>query len=282
MEDNMRKIPIVFMVVIMLIVTKFVNAEEKPAVFTYQLGDFRLIALQNQKIMHNLALFRHENPDVLEAALNEKLPNASALNEFIVDTGNNKILFDTGLRDGKILERLKQVDITPEEIDTIILTHMHPDHVGGLLTEDHLPVFPNAKIYVSEEEVEGNPDEFVMAAYKERIVQFKQDALIAEGIKSIPAFGHTSGHTMFLVTSKGQNLLIWGDLVHATVQFKYPGVYLTYDNNPEEAVEIREKILERLSYEDTIAAGMHLIYPGMGNIVKTKTWYEFVPLTKEK
>lgn len=245
--------------------------------FTFNLGNYKMSSLIISKMEHPKDLFRYENQAALEKYLKQENSNLSAINVFFINTGKDKVLFDAGTDPDVLIERLAEIDIKPEDINFICITHMHFDHIGGLV-KDNKKVFTNAKIFVSEEELAANPNSILSAFYKDNIITFKQNEIIIDNIKTIPAFGHTKGHSAFLVSSKDKSVLIWGDMLHAVVQFENFNIYMTYDANPKQVLELRKKILNEYSQKDCYIAGSHLIYPGIGTLQKAKKGYKFIPL----
>ncbi len=260
-----------------VLIMSFSASAQSVGTYTHRLGDFKIVSLITRPMEHSPSLFRSLNPDILPQAMNEANFNQSSSNVFLVDVWTRKVLFDSGM-DGKTLELLREAGYKPEDIDIICLTHMHSDHIGGLLGNDGKPAFPNAVIYVSKHELNANYDNQAIRAYKNRVKPFSGRIEIAPGINSVPAEAHTPGHMLYLVQSQDQKLIIWGDLLHALVQFKYPEVYLTYDADPSKAVMFRKEILEEAAARHWLIAGMHVIYPGMGYVVKEENGYRFEPL----
>jgi glyoxylase-like metal-dependent hydrolase (beta-lactamase superfamily II) len=199
-----------------------------------------------------------------------------------VDAGYGKNLFTN----------LQAIGVTPEQIDVVLLTHMHGDHIGGML-RDGQPSFPNASVYLAQPEYDywmndshGEQARNVIAAYKSKLILFqpaelgKKDSLLIPGIHGIAAYGHTPGHTAYLVESGNLRLLVWGDLAHAmAIQMPYPQVAVTYDVNAIDAVSIRKEVLEYVARHKIPVAGMHIAFPGIGTVAKDPAsgGYSFTP-----
>lgn len=248
-------------------------------IFQFDLGKFKVTAIKIQTMNHNKTLFRYKDTKKLEEFLNQKDSTLSAINIFYIDTGNHKILFDTGIDAKVLLEKLNTINVGPKDVDVICITHMHYDHIAGLIN-DFNRTFPKTDIYIAQEEVDENKTSDLLLAYPNRIKIFKQNEKIFSFIQTIPAFGHTLGHTMFEVTSEGQNLLVWGDIIHAPIQFKEPNIYMTYDTDPIQALSARKKILQKYADSKEIIAGAHLLNCGIGKIKKDKDGYIFEFLKK--
>ena len=266
-----------FLILMFFSFIAFSNLYADENTYSFVLGNYKVSSLIISKMEHPKNLFIYENKKQLEKYLNQENSNLSAINVFFVNMGKEKVLFDAGTDPDVLIERLAKIKIKPEDINFICITHMHFDHIGGLV-KDNSKVFPNAEIYVSEEELEANPNSIISQVYKDNIKTFKQNEVIINNIKTVPAFGHTAGHTAFLVSSRYQNMLVWGDMLHAVVQFENYNIYMTYDKDPQKVIALRKNILEQYSNGKYYIAGAHLIYPGIGKIEKTKNGYKFIPL----
>jgi glyoxylase-like metal-dependent hydrolase (beta-lactamase superfamily II) len=224
-----------------------------------------------------------------EALVKKYLPNgtyATAIQYYLVRTPDKKtILVDTGFG-RKLVSSLQALGLKPENIDTVLLTHMHGDHIGGMLTEGR-PTFPHAKVYLAERERAYWTDPAMMAQaekkdgfinaqkvleiYGKQVRTFEpgdldaQGAPLFSGIRAVAAYGHTPGHTMYLLGEGDEQLLIWGDLTHAmAMQMPVPKVAMIYDVDPEQAIATRLKVLRYVVERKLPVAGMHIPATGMG------------------
>ena len=265
-----------FSIIAMLFLTTSLFAAN---VVNMKIGKFDVTAIKIQDMNHKKDLFRYKDTKQLEELLSQKDSTSSAINVFFVDTGDHKILFDTGINAQTLLEALKNINVDPKSIDVVCVTHMHFDHIAGLIN-DYNRTFPKADIYIAQEEVDANKTSEILLAYPNRIKQFKQNEQIFPFIKTIPAFGHTLGHTMFEVASEGQTLLVWGDILHAPIQFQDPNIYLVYDTDPIQALSVRKKVMQEYADSDKYIAGAHLLNCGIGKLRKDKTGYNFEFLQK--
>lgn len=276
-------------------------SKKDPGMFTMQLGDFEIIALQDGSIEMDATLFKTGDRDIIKKYMPEgKLP--ASVNAYIVKTKTENILIDAGGGDselfkGKMLEKLEKVSIKPEDITMILITHAHIDHVAGLLSNNKA-VFPNAEILFSKKEITTFTDEAlehlpadirvyyepankVLKIFKERVKPFKTGSAITEGIDSVDLSGHTPGQVGYLIESDGEKLLIIGDLLHvAAVQFPHPEYSLVYDADVPKAVERRKQVLNRVAAEKMPIAGMHIPFPGIGYVAKDGKGFSFVPIKK--
>ncbi|MBQ5513916.1 MAG: MBL fold metallo-hydrolase, partial [Bacteroidales bacterium] len=173
----------------------------------------------------------------------------SSISAYLIKTNGKTILFDAGLgpsRNGQLLNELSKINVTPEQIDYVYITHFHGDHIGGMLNADGEKVFTNAEVYVSRLEKESDLGKGEQAVkmfekYGDKIHVFNFGDKLPEDVLAIDAVGHTPGHTAF---QKG-NLLIFGDLMHAlALQLKYPEYCPNFDGDKEKAIASRKRILE--------------------------------------
>jgi glyoxylase-like metal-dependent hydrolase (beta-lactamase superfamily II) len=276
---------------------------QAPGYYRMMLGQFELTALLDGCVELDASLLKNASDAEIQALLARqfidnphKLP--APVNAYLVNTGRMLILFDTGGGSlcgpamGNLPKNLKAAGYRPEQVDAVLLTHLHPDHLGGLLGADGKPAFPNATVYVSQPESdywlstadpEKVPPEFrqhlagalklvrkVAAPYQAagRWKTFTEAAeLPVAGVRAVPIPGHTPGHTAYEVTSAGQSLLITGDMVHCgAVQFPRPDVAVTFDTDSKQAVASREALLRRAAAGKTLLAGMHIAFPGLGRV----------------
>ncbi len=194
----------------------------------------------------------------------------SSISCYLVETQDKKVLFDTGNgteRGGMLLKRLDNIGIAPEDIDLLVITHFHGDHIGGM-TEGGKPVFTRAEVYVPEQEYAAwlkmsNQNAKMamdaMAAYGDRLHRFSYSDTLPLGIKPMAAPGHTPGHTVYQMG----RLLVVGDLMHGfDLQIQDLSICPSFDMNPEQAIESRKKYVGYARENKLITAGMH--FPGNG------------------
>jgi glyoxylase-like metal-dependent hydrolase (beta-lactamase superfamily II) len=259
-------------------------------IFTCKVGDCDVSMLSEVQQKINTNLLVGATPEMLqECAPEGTIPNAMVA--YLVRTPEKVMLIDAGLGTN-LFDNLFSLGIKPEQVDVILITHAHFDHVGGLL-QDGKTMFPNADIYISEPEYKywkeeksqgGERARSVFTAYKGQLHCFQPNrldsitAILVPGFQAIAAYGHTPGHTMYLLTSNKEKLLFWGDLTHAmAIQMPYPQVALTYDIDPSMAITTREAVLEYVTGNNIAIAGMHIAFPGMGHIKKNNKGYIFTP-----
>jgi glyoxylase-like metal-dependent hydrolase (beta-lactamase superfamily II) len=265
------------------------HAKAQDTVITFEVGSFTITTLSEGQGQGNSGILVGATEEMLKkAAPNGTYPNAT--NAFLVETGKQTVLFDAGYG-RKLFDNLKAYGKSEASIDVIMLTHMHGDHIGGLLRNGE-KAFPSAALYLPKPEYDYWMSEAaggraaqarkVINAYKDKLHLFAPGSIesapeLLPGIRGVAAYGHTPGHTGYLLESKGSKMFVWGDLTHAmAVQMPYPEVAVSFDTNPKQAVEFRTSLLKYLSAHNIRVAGMHIAYPAIGSVKKSKTnGYDF-------
>lgn len=223
---------------------------------------------------------------------------------FLVVAGNRRILMDTGLGDwggpttGKLLENLRAAGYGPQDIDTVLITHFHGDHINGLRNRAGEFVFSRAKVLVPEPEYAYWMSEASAAAAPQArrgayansrrafgempagmLERFTPGAEVAPGISSVAAFGHTPGHTLFEVSSAGETFVFVGDLSNVPSLFaRSPDWAVAFDMNAEMARQTRRAVFDRIVARNAMVGGFHFPFPAMGRMVKSGNGFEFQPV----
>lgn len=223
---------------------------------------------------------------------------------FVIVAGGRRILMDTGFADngppstGKLVANMAAAGLKPDDIDTIILSHYHGDHINGIRNKAGQLVFPKAKIMVPAPEhafwmddarMEAAPPAMkgafqnvrrVLATVPaDQLVRFEPGAEVAPGITSVAAFGHTPGHTLFTVKSEGQSFAYVADLTNVPSLFaRSPDWSVTFDMDKEMARATRRKIFDMVVKEKMMAGGFHFPFPAFGGIESAGNGYAFKPL----
>jgi glyoxylase-like metal-dependent hydrolase (beta-lactamase superfamily II) len=281
-----------------------------PGYYRMQLGQFEITALYDGAIQLDTALLTNTKDVDLERMLarmfvgNSKMQ--TAVNAYLVNTGSHLVLVDTGAAKlfgpalGFVPRNMKAAGYEPDQVDTVIITHLHGDHMGGLNDGDGKRLFPKATVFVSKEDndfwlsqkiADDAPADRQPAFKKARDSAapylasgqwktFTQGSILVPGIQAVNAYGHTPGHTAYAFESNGEKLLIWGDLVHAhAVQFARPDVAIEFDIDQKQAVATRRRIMKAMAASKSLVAGMHLPFPGIGHVrADGKDSYSWVPI----
>jgi len=280
-----------------------------PGVYRLKLGDFQLTALFDgvwylpidDKFIRNAGAA--EVNQALAAAFLPPNVLPISFTALLVNTGSKLVLIDTGTAGqvadtaGSMLENLRTAGIDPRAVDTILISHFHPDHIDGIKTKDGAKVFPNAEILVPEPEwdfwlndanlapAEGAVKRYFLNAHRifrdiaSQVRRFKPGAEVAPGIVSIPAFGHTPGHTAFAIHSGNQSMLSMSDTVRNPYLFaRHPDWQPTFDMDGPQAVATRRQMLDRVVADRMLVQAYHFPFPACGHMVKTATGYDLVPV----
>lgn len=279
-----------------------------PGFFRIMLGDFEITPLNDGTVDLPVdQLLRNTTPAKVNQALAKsylKSPLETSVNTFLINTGSKLILIDAGAGSlfgptlGKLLTNLKASGYQPEQIDEIYITHMHPDHVGGLSADSKI-AFPNAIVradkhesdyWLSEANMEKAPADSknsfkgAMASLTpyvkaDKYKPFEGATELTPGIHSYPSQGHTAGHSSYIVESKGQKLVLIGDLIHvAAVQFDDPSVTIKFDTDTKEAEAERKKAFTDAAKQGYLIGGAHLQFPGLGHLRNNGKGFQWVPV----
>jgi glyoxylase-like metal-dependent hydrolase (beta-lactamase superfamily II) len=280
-----------------------------PGFYRLQVGDLEVTALwdgtasfdphwlHGQVTIDGAVKALHEDPHLLDAADTG----------FLVNTGKQLILVDAGSGTwfgegalGRMAGSLRSAGYTPKEVDLVLVTHLHSDHIGGLTTRAGKRVYPNAEVYVAKEDSDFWLSPEIAAKAPKETQPFFQSARaiaapyikagkwhtfsgsesIVDGMRLVPLHGHTPGHTGYEFSSKGQKILFWGDTIHAQrVQLQHPEVTVVFDIDPVAAAATRNQLLPELSREDIVIAGPHMLFPSLGRLHKAESGYSWAPVS---
>lgn len=281
-----------------------------PGVYHRRIGDIVVTAISDGYLNGSLEVLINVPTDEVDRLMQEALrpmPNRgrrTSVNTFVLrQPGRPTIVIDAGTGDylgptaGQQRRNLEAAGIAVEEIKSVLLTHMHPDHSGGLSdVETQAQFFPDAEIVAHENELPHWMDDGEMAKADERMrrlffqaardqigpymdrMRFFRDGEVAPGVHAVASHGHTPGHTSFLINSGDESLLIWGDTVHVPeVQVPRPEACVTFDTDPSAAEASRRRIFDMAAADRLLVAGMHLHFPAFSRIVRRGDEYRLVP-----
>lgn len=269
------------------------------------IGDIIVTAINDgtfQASFDLIAGISHEECARIESSGFRPVPPKMTMNAFLVQTGDHIALVDSGCGAsmgptlGRVCRNLAVMDLTPDDIDTLLVTHMHPDHINGLVDTQDQKVFKNADVFVNEKELaffrdpmspsrspDGEPQDFfpnyrrVMTPYEDRI-RTVRDGPVLPGVTAITHPGHTPGQTSWLIESGGDAVLIWGDVVHMPhLQFTAPQAGTILDIDREQAVATRRRTLDMVAKDRLRVAGIHMDFPTFGHVEKRGDGYAFIP-----
>jgi Zn-dependent hydrolases, including glyoxylases len=268
-------------------------AQGNPDPKMYKIGDAEVWAIADFTGERALDIFEGVDAKTLKKYIpSGKAP--SAVMTYLIKNGGETIIVDTGFGKG-LMDGLEKLNIKQEEVTLVLITHMHGDHIGGLLKDEKV-VFSNAKVKIgkierdfwtddsSEQQFPARKANFdaakkVVSVYGDSVEVFDYNDIVTENIKALDASGHTPGQAAFLLESQGEKLLFIADVVHVeALQFPRTDISSRYDMDPKQSAEARERIFSVAAKEKIPVAGAHLIFPGIGKIKKhKKEGYIFVP-----
>lgn len=282
--------------------------KQAAGVYRYKLGDYEMTALYDgiwnraidDTFVRNVAF-----PQVQKVLSDSFLPTDKLPIPFttlLVNTGARLVLLDTGTggqfpgaTSGSMTENLAAAGITATAVDTIVISHFHPDHINGIKTKDDALVFANAEILVPAPEwaywmddaklstaPEGLKGYFlnVRRVFKNvKVRQYQPGDEVAPGITSIAAYGHTPGHTAFAVASGSQSMLVLSDVTnHPWLFLRNPEWQAAFDMDGPMAVDTRRRLLDQAAADKMLVQGYHFPFPASGHVTKSGTNYDLVPV----
>jgi glyoxylase-like metal-dependent hydrolase (beta-lactamase superfamily II) len=277
--------------------------------YRMKVGDLEVTALFDGAAVFDLHWLtaRKVTMDRVEKALHEDTHLLDTSDSgFLINTGEQLILVDAGAGTwfgggslGRLVASLRSAGYQPEQVDRVLVTHLHSDHVGGLTTQDGKRVFPNADVLVSKAESDFWLSPEIAAKAPKHAQPFFQSAqaiaapyikagkwhtfhdseAIGDGIRLVSLQGHTPGHSGYEFSSKGQKILFWGDTIHEQlVQLSHPDMTVVFDIDHAAAATTRNQLLPRLAREGALIAGPHMPFPGIGRLRKEANGYVWAPV----
>ena len=281
----------------------------------FKLGRFECMVVNDGTFAYphpSEIFFRNAPKERLEQVLREHDLDPKQWEEYVspylslvIYTGQHRVLVDTGAdgmapTTGKLIENLQAGGIGPEEIDVVIVTHGHPDHIGGNIDSEGKPAFKNARYVMWKDEWDfwiSRPDLSQMQVdeeIKQLLLTFarnnlppiqgqldlvEQESEIVPGIKAVSAPGHTPGHMAVAISSEGENLLCFSDAAIHPIHLEQPDWYSVFDLAPEQALASKRRLMERAVVEKALVFGFHFSFPGLGHVIQRGEEWQWRPLS---
>jgi glyoxylase-like metal-dependent hydrolase (beta-lactamase superfamily II) len=282
------------------------ESDNKGELYQFKVGDFECFCINDGGLDYKLEhFFKNVPKEQVEKVLSEhNLPIDSIYTPYthlIVRTKKHLILVDMGAgkvlpNNGKLPQTMRSAGIEPADIDTIIITHAHPDHIGGTLDDEGKPIYPKASYYIwkdewdfwfSEVAYEKTNEFFVKVAreqlspVKDRMILIEQESEILPGVSIIAAHGHTPGHIVVSFSSNSKQLYYIGDTVLYPLHLEYPNWLPIYDIIPEKAEISKRKIFDLVADNNALVIGQHFVpFPSIGSVTRKENGWLFQPIKK--
>jgi glyoxylase-like metal-dependent hydrolase (beta-lactamase superfamily II) len=278
-----------------------------PGFFRLMVGDIEVTPISDGTVDLPVDQLLRQKPELTRATLEKnflKVPLETSDNAFLINTGSKLVLVDTGAGVlfgptlGKFVNNLKAAGYQPEQIDEVYITHMHGDHVGGLVNNGQR-TFPNAVVRAGKADADfwlsqanmdkapadkkgyfkgamGSINPYVQAG---KFKAIEANGELVPGVSAMAEHGHTPGHTAYVVESRGQKLVLIGDLIHvASVQMDNPQLTIGFDSDEKAAAASRKKVFDEAAKNGYLVGGAHLQFPGLGHLQTQGKGYRWVPV----
>ena len=279
----------------------------RPSIYRFKVGAFEVTNILDGYVQGNgphPTYGNNQTPEAVQAYAQSQGLNPTRMESVyvntLVNTGKELVLFDAGNGKariptaGKLPELLVTAGYKPEQVDIVVITHGHPDHIGGLMEgEGGKPTYPNARYIFGEAEFDywkkgdgvpearkANREQFVKVAqpFGEKATFLKGEGEVVTGVRSVPTFGHSPGHMAYHVESDGKRLLIWADVAnHYIMSIQQPDWHVAFDHDKEAGAATRKRVFDMVSADKLAVVGYHMPFPALGFVEKSGTSYRWVP-----
>ncbi|WP_159710807.1 MBL fold metallo-hydrolase [Geminicoccus flavidas] len=279
----------------------------RPGHYGFGLGSFRVTTLLDGYVQGDgpHPTFGQDQPveAVQELAQANFLPPDRMENSYtpvLIDTGEAVVLFDTGNVPGRqptaafLVDQLRAAGYGPDQVDVVVLTHMHGDHIGGLM-RDGQPTFPNARyvtgqvefdFWAADERLSGATEQGAtlfranMMPLAEKTTFLADEGEVVPGIRAVAAFGHSPGHMAYHIESDGRRLLLWADTAnHYVMSVQRPDWHVRFDMDKDAAAATRRRILDMAATDRLVVSGYHMPFPALGFIERSGESFRWVPVS---
>lgn len=275
-----------------------VPTRQVPGVYHRKIGEIVVTCISDGHLDGSMAVIQNIAPEEAAAMLRaafRPVPRRTAVNCFLIHSGGRLALVDNGCgtamaaTGGRLFDNLAAAGIRPEDVDTVLQTHCHPDHSNGLSDAEGNRRFPNAELAMHAAELAFWHDDAAMAkadetsrarnfqAARDQVAPYRKAGALRTfeggevfpGVTAMPFPGHTPGHTGYLIASGGESLLIWGDIIHVPeIQIPRPEVTMAFDIDPRQAEATRRRVFDMVAADGLLWAGMHMHFPGLSRLVR--------------
>jgi glyoxylase-like metal-dependent hydrolase (beta-lactamase superfamily II) len=278
--------------------------KQTPGVYKRRIGEAIVTTVNDGFLDIPFGILRGAELDDMQGLMRDAFrdgPPRLTVNAFVIQTEHNTILVDSGggsttvYSMGLLLDNLKAAGFSPTDFDTVLLTHIHPDHSSGLMGPEGKAIFSRAEIVAHEDDVSfwSDPNlrdgrspaatpyldsaDAVLRAYREQLRPSRGGTVVA-GVTQLPLPGHTPGHSGYRLDSAGETLVMWGDTVHVPeIQIPRPQVTSEFDIDERLAAENRRRIFDFVAEERLLVTGGHLHLPGFAHVVRSGDGFRLVP-----
>ncbi len=270
-----------------------------------KVGDIEVFILKDGETEFGVETFSGTNQSEINELLkvNHRKSIETNFNAFLIKSGGKNILIDAGAGTlfgpvaGNLSKALAEIGVINDDISNIIATHLHPDHIGGMISETGEQVFKNAALTLTqdeysfwnkEENFKSNPEDqnlplSVLAAYSENLNLTSGNADLGLGLSAIDLPGHTAGHIGIMISSGNDQMAIVGDIIHAQyLQINNPEIGVVFDQDVDQARQSRKRILDLLASEKIMFTGGHLLSPAVGYVESNGLNYSWVQAGKDE